>query len=96
MRIKTIVSGVAVALAVSVGSAFAAEEFATLDGVTAEPMNAVELDQIKGSHVVLADPAGSMPFSGPQSPIPDTVGGFVAGVTTIGLAGTNVHVGHII
>ena len=53
MRIKTIVSGVAVALALSAGSAFAAEQFATLEGVTVEPMNAVELDSVRGMDVLL-------------------------------------------
>ena len=53
MRIKTIVSGVAVALAVSVGSASAADQFATLDRVTAQPMNAAELAGVQGRFIDL-------------------------------------------
>ena len=48
MRIKYIVSGVAIALSLSVGSAVAADQFATLDGVMVQPMDAVEMRQIKG------------------------------------------------
>ena len=43
MRIKTIISGVAVALAVGVGSAFAADQISTFSGVPAQPMNAEEM-----------------------------------------------------
>ena len=58
MSIKTIVSGVAVALALSAGSAFAAEQFATLEGVTVEPMNAVELDTVRGMNLNLTNILG--------------------------------------
>ena len=48
MRIKTIVAGAANALAATVGSAYAAERFSTLDGVSAQPMSSAELDSVRG------------------------------------------------
>ena len=38
MRIKTIVAGAAIALAATIGSATAADQFATLEGIAAEAM----------------------------------------------------------
>ena len=48
MRIKYIVSGVAVALAVSVGSASAADQFAILASAPVQPLSAAEMGQIRG------------------------------------------------
>ena len=48
MGIRTIVTGAAIALAATVGSAYAAEKFATLDGVSAQPMSSTELDSVRG------------------------------------------------
>ncbi len=49
MQIKSILAAAAIALAASLGSAYAADQFATLDGVTAQPMNTLELDQVRGA-----------------------------------------------
>ncbi len=48
MQIKSIVAGAAIALIATVGADSAADQFAVLDGVTTQPMNAVELAQIRG------------------------------------------------
>ena len=56
MHIKSILAAAAIALAATVGSASAADQFATLDGVTVQPMNAVELDQIRGNGITLEIP----------------------------------------
>ncbi len=48
MRIKTLVSAIAIALAAAVGSAYAAERFATLEAVSAQPMSTAELDSVRG------------------------------------------------
>ncbi len=64
MQIKSIVAGAAIALAATVGPASAADQFATLGGVTAEPMNAMELDSIRGTKIalVVVDVSGSNIF----------------------------------
>ena len=51
MRIFTLVASATIVLAMSIGSASAADELATLDGVKATPMASSELDAIKGMHV---------------------------------------------
>ena len=60
MRIKAIVSGVAIALAASVGSAFAADPLATLEGIAAVPMGPEELSSVRGGIIIIdsvpADP----------------------------------------
>jgi hypothetical protein len=48
MRISTLVSVAAMTLAATVGSAFAADQFATLKGIKAVPMSSAELSAIKG------------------------------------------------
>ncbi len=53
MLIKSFVAGVAFALAASVGSATAADEFTTLDGVAADVMSATELSAAVGSGIVI-------------------------------------------
>ncbi len=65
MRIKTLVMGVALALATSVGSAAAAEQFHVLDGVTAAPMNASQMAAVTGAHIVFPNVVGgdNRPFS---------------------------------
>ncbi len=55
MHIKSILAAAAIALAATVGSAYAADQFATLDGVTAQPMNTAEMDQVRGTVIVLGD-----------------------------------------
>lgn len=49
MRIKLFAAGVAIALAAGLASASAAEQFTTLDGVTAVAMSSVEQDAVRGS-----------------------------------------------
>ena len=53
MRITMLVSAsvVAIALAATIGSVSAADQFATLDGVTAVAMSSGELDAVTGLHV---------------------------------------------
>ena len=51
MQIKSILAGAAIALAASVGSAYAADQFATLDGVQAQPMNTAEMDGVRGQNI---------------------------------------------
>ncbi len=55
MHIKSIVAGAAIALAATIGSASAADQFATLAGITAEPIPEAELAKVIGSGV-LASP----------------------------------------
>ncbi len=68
MQIKSIVAGAAIALAATVGSASAADQFATLDGVTAEPMNAGEMDRVTAGGLGL--PNGMEVFQGFDNPSP--------------------------
>ena len=51
MLFKSIVTGAALALAVSVGSASAAEDFSTTSAVPAEPLTASEMAAITGAYV---------------------------------------------
>ena len=60
MRIKTIVSGVAIALALSVGSAFAAEK-SILSGIQAETLTAAEMEQVRGTWAVPSAAGGFLP-----------------------------------
>ena len=48
MDIKTLVSATAIVLAATIGSAFAADQFSTLDGVTAKQMTSGDLANVKG------------------------------------------------
>ena len=48
MRLKSSLLGAAMVLAFSIGSASAADQFSTLDGVSAQSMNAVELAAVHG------------------------------------------------
>ena len=86
MRITTLVtailSAVVLALTISFGAVFAADTFATLNGVKATPMASSELDAVKGLHVHFVNRNGGSPQGGPhlagnpevQGPGPDTVG----------------------
>ena len=64
MHIKSIVAGAAIAFAATIGSASAADQFATLDGITAQPLTAADMGSISGRvitiTVVAIDP--STPF----------------------------------
>ena len=53
MQIKSILAGTALALAATIGSASAADEFMTLDGVTADMMTASELSATAGAGIVI-------------------------------------------
>ncbi len=49
MKIKSIVAGAAIALAATVGSASAGDEFSTLSGVSAESLSSVEMAAVIGA-----------------------------------------------
>ncbi len=53
MKFKSILAGAAIALAATVGTASAADEFMTLDGVTADVMAASELSATAGAGIVI-------------------------------------------
>ena len=60
MRIKAIVAGAALALAATIGSASAAEQFATLDGVMAVAMSNADKAAVTGTaaHFHVLPPGG--------------------------------------
>ena len=60
MHIKSIVAGAAIALASTVGAASAADQFPTLVGIMAQPMNAAEMDQVRGTVITLNIPSGPL------------------------------------
>ncbi len=62
MQIKLIVSAAALALAAGLGSASAADRFTALEGITAEPLNAVELGRVRGTNIDLSGLDG-VPYS---------------------------------
>ena len=49
MRIKLFAAGAAIALAASVGSASAADQFSALDGITAEALSARDMAAVRGT-----------------------------------------------
>ena len=57
MHIKSIVAGTAIALAVSLGSASAADQFSALEGLAAEPLTPHEMGAIFGAANLVVDPA---------------------------------------
>ena len=54
MHIKSILAGAALALALTAGTASAANQFTSLEGIQAVPMNAAEMDQVRGAGVDLS------------------------------------------
>ena len=52
MRTKSFLTASAIALAATIGSASAAEQFATLEGVTAEALSTQAMGEIKGQLVL--------------------------------------------
>ena len=62
----TLLSAVIIAFSVSFGAVFAADTFATLDGVKATPMAASELGTVKGMHVHFVNRNGGSPQGGPH------------------------------
>ena len=61
MQMKSIVAGAAIALAFTVGSAHAAEQFATLTGVPAEPLTEAIMASTLGSDIVFIMDADTVP-----------------------------------
>ena len=49
MQIKSILAAAAIALAATVGSASAADQFATLDGISAKALSSAELAAVQGA-----------------------------------------------
>lgn len=62
MRFATLLSVTALTLVAGIGTASAADQFATLKGIEAEPMSANELDAVKGLHFHFMTPAGKLLF----------------------------------
>ncbi len=60
MRIKLLVSAIAIAFAATMGSAFAAEK-SILSGVQAEPLTAAEMEQVQGKWTVPSVAGGFLP-----------------------------------
>ncbi len=60
MQIKSILAGAAIAIAASVGSAYAADQFATVAGVQAGPLSVEEMDAVRGLRITanFPDPIG--------------------------------------
>lgn len=58
MRAKAIAVAAAIAFVGAVGSASAAENFSTLNGVPAEPLSAVEMEAAKGQFIVFISRLG--------------------------------------
>ena len=80
MKIKSILAGAAIALALGIGTASAGEKFTTLDGVTAFAMSSSEMDAVVGRTVHFAvEP----PFTTVDGPF-EGEGGFRAGATSPG------------
>ena len=57
MRIKLFAAGAAIALAATIGSASAADQFSTLEGIAAEAMTAQEMGKVVGAHL---SPGGNL------------------------------------
>ncbi len=55
MQIKSILAGAAIAWAGSVGSAAVAEQFTTLDGISAEMLSPMEMERVAGEGAVTAN-----------------------------------------
>ena len=88
MRIKLFVSAAAIALAATIGSASAADQFSTLDGVPAASMSAGEMAAVRGTatpDAVLAalGMQALAPPNGPGNSVPN-FNGAVAGPIWVG------------
>ena len=53
MHIKSILAAAAIAIAATFGSASAADQFTTLEGIQAVPMNTAEMGQVRGTEILL-------------------------------------------
>lgn len=90
MRIKLVAAGAAIALAATIGTAYAAEQFTTLDGIPAATMSAGDMAAVRGTATPLAVLAAlvkqaGLPPGGPGNSVPNFNGG-VAGPIWIGRA----------
>ena len=88
MRIKLFVSAAGIALAATIGSASAADQFSTLDGVPAASMSAGEMAAVRGTatpDAVLAalGMQALAPPTGPGNSVPN-FNGAVAGPIWVG------------
>ena len=91
MPIKSLVPAIAIALAATVGSAYAAE-MSTLKGISAEPMTAAEMAAARGSGPLTPDAVltalgmqAGVPPGGPGNSV-DNFNGSVAGPIWVGRA----------
>ncbi len=65
MQIKSIVAAAAIALAATIGSASAADQFTTLDGIAAQPLTQQEMGKWL---VAILQVATNLDPSGPNQP----------------------------
>ncbi len=101
MRIKLFAAGAAIALAATIGSASAADQFSTLEGIAAEALTPHEMGAIIGAATLFVgpdaavDPASGFPFDVVEGPPNKPVGntdGMEAGLIT-GLSGGTLEGG---
>ena len=87
MHIKTIVAGAAIALAATIGSASAAEQFSTLKGIPAVAMAPAEADAIRGLNVQVIRPTvtGLSEIHTPAAIEPHAVFGLTTGDVASGV-----------
>ncbi len=74
MRIKAIVSGAAIALATTIGSASAADQFSTITGVEAQAMTNQEMEVVRGSGVLLTVTITPSPFIAGKAVVSKAIG----------------------
>ena len=77
MQIKSILAAAAIALAASVGSAFAADQFATLDGIAADALTPQEMGVVTGAA------AGDLTLAVPGAVAGAATGTVADGVTDV-------------
>ena len=80
MQIKSTVAAAAIALAATIGSASAADQFTTLAGVEAQAMSSHAMEVVVGSHFLTITapgrpPADGVPGSLLLNPLPGIAGG---------------------
>ncbi len=64
MQIKSSLAGAAIAVAATLGTASAADQFTALAGVEAQAMSSHEMEVVVGSHFLTITPPGSPPADG--------------------------------
>ena len=81
MHIKSILSAAAIALAATIGSASAADQFSTLDGIAAQAMTPQEMGVVIGTGILTVTPVRNASANGKgKASVAKTVG---HGKTTI-------------